>query len=136
MVLPGVGGVAAVVVLLVAGGFGLAMWRRKWLIADLPTSDAAHVFVGMNEVVGRAVAIDQPIVAPFSATECVWFRAIVEREVQSGDNKRWKQESDESSEAPFWLEDATGRVLVRPKGASVHAPQRHRSTHTGTSSLP
>lgn len=131
MVVPGGILVLAVLVVLVAGGFGLAMWRRRWMIADLPTSDAAHVFVGMNEVVGTAVELDQAVVAPYSATECVWYRAILEKEVQSGDNKRWTKESDESSDAPFWLEDATGRVLVRPKGASVHAPQRHRMLHGG-----
>lgn len=120
----------AALVVVVAGGFGLVMWRRRWLIADLPTSDAAHVFVGMNEVVGTAVPVDQPLVAPYSATECVWYRSLVEREVRSGnDNRRWKTESDDQSDAPFWIEDRTGRVLVRPKGASVDAPRRHRAEH-------
>lgn len=124
--------VVAAVAVLVAGGFGLVMWRRRWLIADLPTSDAAHVFVGMNEVAGTAVPYDQPLVAPYSATECVWYRSLLEREVQSGnDNRRWTTESDTQSEAPFWIEDRTGRVLVRPKGASVDAPRRHRDLHSG-----
>lgn len=122
----------AALVLLLAGGFGLAMWRRRWLIADLPTSDAAHVFVGMNEVAGTAVPFDQPIVAPYSATECVWYRSVLEREVRSNnDNRRWKTEADHQSEAPFWIEDRTGRILVRPKGASVDAPRRHRTEHGG-----
>lgn len=124
--------VVALLVLLIAGGFGLAMWRRRWLMADLPTSEAAHVFVGMNEVLGTAQPEGQPLVAPYSATECVWYRSVLEREVQSGnDQKRWRTEHDEQSEAPFWIEDRTGRVLIRPKGASVDAPQRHRQTHGG-----
>ena len=120
------------VVVAIAGGFALAMWRRKWLIADLPTSDAAHVFVGMNEVVGRAIAVDQPIVAPYSASECVWYRSVLEKEVQSGNDQRsWKTVADDQSDAPFWVEDDTGRVLIRPKGASVDAPQRTRDIHSG-----
>ena len=39
----------------------------------------------------------------------------LEREEKSGDNKSWKTVEDVSSEAPFWIQDRTGHVLVRPK---------------------
>lgn len=124
--------VVAALAVLVAGGFAIAMWRRKWLMADLPTSDAAHVFVGMNEVVGRAQPVDQPIVAPYSASECVWYRSILEKEEKnSNNNSSWKTVSDEKSEVPFYVEDDTGKVLIRPKGASVDPRHRNRDVHTG-----
>lgn len=117
---------------LVGGGFGLAMWRRRWAMADTPTSDAAHVFVGTNEVVGRAVALDRPVVAPFTAVECVWYRSVLEKEERDDEGRtRWSTVSDESCVAPFWVEDDTGRVLVRPRGASVYASERRRVEHPG-----
>jgi LemA protein len=120
------------VALVVGGGFGLQMWRRRWLIADLPTSDAAHVFVGVNEVVGRAVAVDLPVVAPYSAVECVWYRSLLEQEVRDERGQSsWKTVGDESSSAPFWVEDDTGRVLIRPEGASVYPDDRIRDDHAG-----
>jgi LemA protein len=121
----------AAVAVLGGGAFGLLFWRRLWLIADLPTSRAAHAFLGTNEVVGRAVPVGDALVAPWSASECVWYRARHEREVATGNNRRWKVETDESSSAPFWVEDASGRILVQPKGANVDAPCMHRRTQGG-----
>lgn len=127
-----VGLVASGLAVVVGGGFGVSMWRRRWTIADTPTSDAAHVFVGTNEVVGRAAAIGQPLVAPYSAVEAVWYRSLLEKEVRN-DNGRgsWRTVSEETSTAPFWVEDHTGRVLVRPGGASVYARDRRQDTHPG-----
>jgi LemA protein len=117
--------------LVIGGSFGWTLWRRRWLIADLPTSDAAHVFVGMNEVKGTVAPAGNPIVAPFTAIQCVWYRSLLEREEQSGDNKSWKTVEDVTSEAPFWIQDHSGHVLVRPKGASVYARDRVRDEHAG-----
>ena len=119
------------VALLIGGSYGWTLWRRRWLIADLPTSDAAHVFVGMNEVKGTVAPAGNPLVGPYSALECVWYRSLLEREDKSGDNKSWKTVEDVSSEAPFWIQDRSGHVLVRPKGASVYARERVRDEHSG-----
>jgi LemA protein len=117
--------------LLIGGSFGWALWRRRWLIADLPTSDAAHVFVGMNEVKGTVAPAGNPIVAPYTAIQCVWYRSLLEREEKSGDDKSWRTVEDVSSEAPFWIQDRSGHVLVRPKGASVYAREKVRDVHAG-----
>jgi LemA protein len=123
---------AAVAALGIGAGFGLHLWRRRWLLADLPTSDAAHVFVGMNEVAGRALPLAQPIVAPYSAVECVWYRSLLEREVEDQQGRSsWKEEADVTSAAPFWVADDSGRVLVRPEGASVYAAEQIRDIHPG-----
>ncbi|QGG95270.1 LemA family protein [Actinomarinicola tropica] len=124
--------VASLVAVVVGGGFGYAMWRRLWDIADTPTSDAAHVFVGTNELRGRAAPLDRPIVAPYAGVECVWFRSLLEREERDAEGRRrWRTVHDESSAAPFWIEDDSGRVLIRPEGASVYATERRRASHAG-----
>jgi LemA protein len=115
----------------IGAGFGRAMWNRRWTMADTPRSDAAHVFVGTNEVVGRAVPLAQPLVAPFSGVEAVWFRSLLEKEVKSDQSTSWRKVSEESSSTPFWIEDDTGRVLVWPEHAAVDARDRRRSNHSG-----
>lgn len=123
--------VAASFAVLIGGGFGRAMWRRRWTIADTPTSDAAHVFVGTNEVTGRARPINRPIVAPYSGVEAVWYRSLLEKEVKNNKGSSWHNVGEETSSAPFWIEDDTGRVLIRPDGASVYATDRRRTSHVG-----
>ena len=124
--------VAACLAALVGAGFGWTMWRRRWLIADTPRSDAAHVFVGTNEVVGQVRPVVRPLVAPYTGVECVWYRSVLERERRDEEGRtRWSVVSDESSVAPFWISDDSGQVLVRPKGASVYTAERRRSEHSG-----
>jgi LemA protein len=101
----------------------LASWRKKWVIDDTPTSTCRGVFVGRNEVVGQAVPLYEPIVTPFSQTPAVWFSWDLERWQKSGDNSSWVTQEKRQTSAPFWLQDDTGRVLVRPRGAELEPVQ-------------
>jgi LemA protein len=101
----------------------LSAWRKKWVIDDTPTSTCRGVFVGRNEVVGQAVPLYEPIVTPFSQTPAVWFSWDLERWEKSGDNSSWVTKEARQTAAPFWLQDDTGRVLVRPRGADLEPVQ-------------
>ena len=101
----------------------LSSWRKKWVIDDTPTSTCRGVFVGRNEVVGQAVPLYDPITTPFSQTPAVWFSWELERWQKSGDNHEWVTIESRSTAAPFWLQDETGRVLVRPRGADLEPVQ-------------
>lgn len=101
---------------------GIRFWRRRWTIVDTPTSECAAVFVGRNEVVGQA----QPhvlLTAPVTRQPCVWFRWDLERWVQRKNSGSWQTVEARSSNAPFWVVDETGGVLVRPRDAELHAPR-------------
>jgi LemA protein len=109
-----------------AVGLGIAClsaWRKKWVIDDTPTSTCRGVFVGRNEVVGDAVPLYEPIVTPFSQTPAVWWSWDLERWEKSGDDHSWVTKEARRSAAPFWLQDDTGRVLVRPRGADLEPVQ-------------
>ncbi len=101
----------------------LSSWRKKWVIDDTPTSTCRGVFVGRNEVVGEAVPLYEPIVTPFSQTAAVWFSWDLERWEKSGDDHSWVTKEERQTAAPFWLQDDTGRVLVRPRGADLEPVQ-------------
>ncbi len=111
---------------IVLGFFCLSSWRKKWVIDDTPTSTCRGVFVGRNEVVGAAVPLYEPIVTPFSQTPAVWFSWELERWKKSGDNHEWVTVEKRSTAAPFWIQDGTGRVLVRPRGADLEPLQTVR----------
>lgn len=107
------------VISLVLGYLCLTSWRKKWTIDDTPTSTCRGVFVGRNEVVGQAVPLYQPIVTPFTQTPAVWFSWELERYKSSGDNSEWVTVEKRETAAPFWIQDDTGRVLIRPRKADI-----------------
>jgi LemA protein len=107
----------------VLGVVSLNAWRKKWIIDDTPTSTCRGVFVGRNEVTGVARPVYAPITTPFSQTPAVWFSWHLERWQSSGKNSRWQTVERRETAAPFWLEDDTGRVLVRPRQADVQPRQ-------------
>jgi len=79
--------------------------------------------VGRNEVVGVAQPLYEPITTPFTSTPAVWFSWELEQYKKSGDNSEWVTVEKRSTAAPFWIQDETGRVLVRPRRAEVEAVQ-------------
>jgi hypothetical protein len=75
------------------------------------------------------------LTAEFSGRPCVYYRALVEREVErvttNADGKRdtrraFETVSSNERHAPATLEDGTGSVPVRFEGARVEAIQVHR----------
>src|SRR3954463_16784301 len=112
-------GIGALVLIAVC----VSSWRKKWEIDDTPTSTCRGVFVGRNEVVGTAVPLGAPLTTPFSQSHVVWFSWELEKYVSSGDDSEWRTVERRSTAAPFWIQDDTGRVLVRPRGADIESDQ-------------
>jgi hypothetical protein len=125
---------------------GLLLWwrgrvgREIGLMAATETSKA-------SEVAGKApgtlvelkgtVRCDTPVRGEFSGVECVYYRAMVEREVErqtrdsNGQSRRERSyitDSDKKIFAPARLEDASGAVVLDFEGAEVEAEQTHRRT--------
>jgi hypothetical protein len=108
-----------------AGSAGLYAWgwralRRRWVIANIPTSKARSVAMGMVELKGKAkCAGNEPTVSPVRGLNCVWYLVIADRTEGSGKNRRTRVLLRCEVGVPFHLEDDTGRVLVYPAGAEV-----------------
>lgn len=103
---------------------GIRQWRRHWAIVDTPTSTCAGAFAGRNEVIGHALP-HVTLRAPVTGRRCVWFRWRLERRGR-GKERRWVTVDERASTAPFWLQDATGALLVRPRDAEVDVPRTFR----------
>lgn len=104
----------------------LAWWayrllRRKRAIENTPTSKVRSLALGMVEVQGRARR-HYALVAPMTQLPCVWYRL---HRFRRDRRNNWRLTSSSGSgPLPFSLEDATGRVLVDPRGAHIRARTR------------
>lgn len=126
--------VAVVVTLLLLWG-SLHLRRKQRLLADLPTSKAHGVFVGLVELKGSAEAA-QPLRSFLGETVCVyysyevqehWSRTVTETytdkdgktQTRTRHESGWKTVAEGGRMQDFYVQDDTGVVLVRPAGAKI-----------------
>ena len=114
---------------------GLRAGRKQRLLDDTPVSKALGVFIGEVEIEGACV-LSEPFTAHLSGQRCAIYRWSVEEQWE-----RWETETytdkdgktrtrrvlrsgwttvDEGGESSgFYVQDETGYVWVRPKGAEI-----------------
>jgi hypothetical protein len=117
---------------LAAGVTFFFLWRsyhRSRLVSDTPTSRVRSAAQGYVELDGRGDYIDgPPTLSPVSGRRCLWYRYKLERReatILSEDNRtRWDTLQQGESDAPFFLDDGTGRVEIHPEEAEVTPRQR------------
>ena len=124
-----------------AGGLGLAFYglivnHRKSLIESIPTSPIRSLAVGLVEVSGRAKPERDLLRAPFSGMPCVFFSYTVEERRESRNGTRWETIAQGTSEAPFFVQDHTGRVLIVPFNAQLMLPENRTTRSNWLGTLP
>jgi len=125
------------VIALISLYFSLRACHRKRLIDNLPTSKTQGVFIGLVELKGT-VQCQQPLVSYLAATPCVyysfdieerWSRLVTETESDGKGGTRtvtrtesgWTSVASQTEMTPFYLQDDTGNLLIRPEGARIEA---------------
>jgi hypothetical protein len=131
--LPWIGGLIAVFALFAS----LRAVRRKRLIDNLPTSKTHGVFIGLVELKGT-VQCEEPLTSFLAETSCVyysyqieerWSRTVTTTEDDGKGGTRtvtrqesgWTTVATETESTPFYVQDDTGSILVRPDGARIEA---------------
>ena len=93
-------------------------YRRYRHYADTPCAavgSAPQGYIAL-EGIGRPLP-GEPLRSPFNYLPCLWYRVRIE--VRDSDDK-WQEESDDSSESSFILEDEDGaRCYIDPVGARI-----------------
>lgn len=109
-----------VLLFLFAGGLFAIYWgwkryRRYTLIRDTPTAKVRSMAVGRTELEGHARPADETFSAPFTTEECLYAHWKVEEYRYDSEEDRHEWQSIASGEltTSFFLEDDTGRVLVK-----------------------
>ncbi len=133
MALPWVGAIVAIFALWAS----LDACRRKRLIDNLPTSKVHGVFIGLVELKGK-VKCEQPLTSYLTGTACVYYSYTIEEKwsrtvretvsdgrggtrTEERTESGWTTVDSRTEMAPFYLEDETGSLLVRPEGARIEA---------------
>ena len=113
----------------------LRLRRRQRLLADMPTSKAAGVFIGLSELKGRAEC-EAPRTSFLARTACVHYHYVVEEkwsrlvtttttdskgntQTQTRTESGWTEVDSGGESADFYVQDDTGVVQVRPQGAKI-----------------
>ncbi len=102
---------------------GFRMLQYKRLILNTPLSKVRSASMGLVEVIGVATG-PQTIPAGLTGAPCYYYRAVAWEYRQSGRNRQWKKVADESLCVPFFVQDATGQVLVNPQGGDLDSVHR------------
>lgn len=123
---------AGIAALLALGAlwFFRSLRREVALMTATPTSSAAEVAKlapGTVVEVKGTIRCTKPMTGSFSQRLCVYAKSEIERkETRWRDGKsetRYVTESSVENHVPFYVEDASGSILVQPQGASVEAVQ-------------
>lgn len=109
---------------------GLKARRTAALVRDTRIQPLGMAPDGYGRFEGRADAIDgEPLRAPFTGAECVWYSASLEEWRRTNDRRReWQTVRDTTSPAPILFRDATGAALVYVDGAEVTPTDKSRWT--------
>lgn len=100
--------------------------KRANLVEETPTEDVESVSMGQSEIEGTATPADEgTITAPFTDEECLVAAWEVEEFVVIEDNdgsdtRRWNTEGIGLDAVPFYVDDGTGRALVRPSTEATY----------------
>jgi len=110
---------------------GFDALKKKRLIEDIPTSTVRGLAMGMVELIGKAKK-KAILHSPIMNWDCVFFQYKIERYEKHGKSSHWRTiMQGNSGLMPFYLEDATGKVLVLPQGAQTILPEDFKyETHS------
>ena len=129
-------GVLLVDVGIVSCGYGYRRYRQRAVIERVETTDALRVTPGPAEVYGTAAPLEESFRAPFSRQDCVLAEWEIEEWEESGRHSSWRTEGSGTLATPFYVEDETGRVLVRPGEATVELSGQRETVEVGVDEEP
>jgi hypothetical protein len=136
-------GAAYIPVGILAGGHyirvGFKRRKQRELMEDTPTEEAESLSVGPSEIKGTAVTEDrEPAPAPFSADDCVVAKYEVKEYREDNDDDgggSWNTIEEGVRHTPFYVDDGTGAVLVRPDDETTYdlEPEDWSTTYVDSS---
>jgi len=95
--------------------------QRKKTIENSPTSKIRSMPMGQVEIKGYARQ-KYFLKSPYTFTDCVYYSyKIYDKVWRNGEKRRELKECGHSGTIPFYLEDETGRALILPDKAIIHA---------------
>ena len=95
---------------------GFRVFREYRVLADTPEIPIRSVAMGLVEIHGKAKGL-QTVLSPVSNTPCFFYKVDIERWVSDKNGGHWSHAATQAEGTRFYLEDASGKVLVDAHGA-------------------
>jgi hypothetical protein len=86
------------------------------VLADTPEIPIRSMAMGLVEIHGKATG-QQTVLSPVTKTPCLFYKVDIERWVSDKSGGHWSHAATHGDGVGFYLEDATGKVLVDAHGA-------------------
>ncbi|MCD6585113.1 MAG: hypothetical protein J7K96_05055 [Desulfobacteraceae bacterium] len=103
-------------------GYSLLLLYYRRMVENTPTSKVRSFSMGMVELAGKA-GLYYDLRSSGTKTHCVYYRCRYYKYQKTSDGSRWSlTRSVSSGKIPFYIDDGTGRVLIKPKGAIFNIP--------------
>src|ERR1017187_8884599 len=90
---------------------GFRVYREYRVLLDTPEIPLRSVAMGLVHVHGKARAA-QTITSPVTHTPCYFYKVDIERWVRDKDGGHFAHATTDADGMKFYLEDASGKVLV------------------------
>ncbi len=68
----------------------------------------------LTKVTGKALHVKEPLIAPLSGRECVFYTIKIEKRVSNGKSSHWKTVIKEEKTQEFFINNNGDFVIVRP----------------------
>jgi len=101
---------------------GFRTYREYRILADTPLIPVRSAPMGLVHVAGTSTGCE-PLTSPLTGVPCYYYAVKVEKQVKRNDRDEWEDYGTEKAEVPFYLEDATGNILVHPQQAEYDVPR-------------
>ncbi len=96
---------------------GFRVYQEYRILADTPEEPIRSIPMGLVHVHGKAKG-ENLVNSPVTCTPCLFYKVEVDAyKTDSKGNGRWSRVATDADGPPFYLEDATGRVLIDAHGA-------------------
>jgi len=95
---------------------GFRVFREYRVLADTPEIPIRSVAMGLVEIHGKAKGL-QTVPSPVTKTPCFFYKVDIERWVTDKNGGHWSHAATQAEGTRFYLEDASGKVLVDAHGA-------------------
>lgn len=123
----------------VAAGFyyfvhGFHLFASKHRLGHIPAAAIRDASQGLAAVSGMATG-PYTLPAPLTGERCYLYQTTAWQLSESDRSKEWKKVAEETLHLPFYVEDATGQLLVEPFGAELDLHQSFREEYGSPMSL-
>ena len=95
---------------------GFRVYREYRVLADTPEVPIRSLAMGLVEIHGKAKG-PQTVLSPVTKTPCFFYKVDIEKWVRDKNGGHWSHAATDAEGVRFYLEDATGKVLLDAHGA-------------------